>query len=90
MIEIPLNANIEITESSLGLDLSVEVDYRCYVNESVAFAPMTGGYTIHHGNSLQECIQNGKESYEKDYERVEVIAVRIGEFEWTPEEEPVN
>lgn len=75
MKKVDLNHEIEITDPNKEMD--IEVDYRCFFAPNKAFAPMTLWTSIHEGTSLQKEIARGKESYEKDYEKVEVMEVRV-------------
>tara|TARA_R110000822_G_scaffold213006_1_gene348364 strand:- start:599 stop:844 length:246 start_codon:yes stop_codon:yes gene_type:complete len=77
---VPSDLEIEITDQSQTEELEIEVDYRCFVTENKAFAPMTIGCTIHDGLTLQECIKEGKKRYESDYLKVEIMQVRVGDF----------
>tara|TARA_R110000787_G_scaffold257509_1_gene362687 strand:- start:496 stop:741 length:246 start_codon:yes stop_codon:yes gene_type:complete len=77
---VPRNLEIEITDQSQTEELEIEVDYRCFITENKAFAPMTVSGSIHDGLTLQENIEEGKKRYESDYLKVEVMQVRIGDF----------
>ena len=68
-----LNHEIEPTDSE---EIDIEIDYKCHFG-SKAFSPMTIYTSIHEGTSLQKEIREGKARYEKDYEKVEVIEVRV-------------
>lgn len=80
MTEVPKELEIKIQDNSLSVELEIEVDYRCFVNENKAFAPMTVSGSIHNNDSLQDFIKEHKESYLKEYVKVEVMSVRLGEF----------
>ena len=77
---VPIDLDIQITDKSQTEELEVEVDYRCFFTENEAFAPMTMSCSIHDGLTLQECIKEGKKSYESDYLKVEIMQVRLGDF----------
>ena len=77
---VPNNLEIELKEKEQTVELEVEVDYRCFITENKAFAPMTVSASIYDGQTLQEFIKEAKKSYEKEYLKVEIMQVRIGEF----------
>lgn len=80
MKAVPKELEIEITDTNLTEELEVEVDYRCFFTEQQAFAPTTVSGSIHHKHTLQDFIKQGKKNYEKQYQKVEVIEVRVGDF----------
>ncbi|WP_064967994.1 hypothetical protein [Tenacibaculum ovolyticum] len=80
MTEVPKELEINIEDNSLSVELEIEVDYRCFITENKAFAPMTVSGSIHNNDSLQDFIKEHKESYSKEYMKVEVMNVRVGDF----------
>jgi len=75
MNPVPLNTEIEIEDPNAEID--IEIDYRCFFTPNKAFAPMTVFRSIYEGETLQQAIAKGKKRYEKDYHKVEVMAVRV-------------
>ncbi|MFI1771016.1 hypothetical protein [Thalassobellus citreus] len=80
MTIVPNDLDIEMTDETYTKEIAVEVDYRCFFTEKKAFAPMTTYNSITHGNTLQDVIKEGKKEYEKQYLKVEIMQVRIGEI----------
>lgn len=80
MKTVPINTEIKIHGDS---EVTVEVSYRCHFATGKAFYPMTILGSIYETCSLQEFIKRGKERYEKDYIKVEVVKVEIDEEELT-------
>jgi len=58
-------------------EIDVEIDYRCFMDEHNAMAPMTRWGSIHKGHDLESEVADGKKSYERDYKKVEIMEVRI-------------
>lgn len=58
-------------------EIDVEIDYRCFFSPTQAYAPMTLYSSIYKGNDLENQVADGKTSYEKQYQKVEVMEVRI-------------
>lgn len=58
-------------------DADVEIDYRCYMDEVNSIAPMTLWDTLHESNDLNTIVARGKESYLRDYVKVEVMEIRV-------------
>lgn len=57
-------------------EISVELVFRCYVSERMAFYPMTVNTSIYSGFDLNSAIKDAKEEYEKDYYKVEFVTFR--------------
>ena len=58
-------------------EIDVEIDYRCFMDDTNALAPMTRWTSIYKGTDLHKAVEDGKKDYEKDYKKVEVMEVRI-------------
>ncbi len=58
-------------------EIAIELDFRCYFATHLAFYPMEVTASIYSGLSLQSAIKECKESYEKDYLKVQIVNVRI-------------
>ncbi len=74
-----IKKDTEVIIKDLDKEVDVEVDYRCFITVSKAFAPMTVSGSINKKESLQDFIALSKKRYEKDYYKVEVMEVRIDE-----------
>jgi hypothetical protein len=67
----------ELTVEDPDVEIDVEIDYRCFFAPNQAFAPMTAWTSVSKNYPLQKVIARGKADYEKQYQKVEVMAVRI-------------
>lgn len=75
MKKVEPNYDHQIDDEDLEID--VQVNYRCFFSENMAFYPMDRSGSIYKGQSLQDFINEGLESYSKDYQKVEVVDVFI-------------
>jgi hypothetical protein len=75
MKKVSNDLQIVITDNDTEIDVCVH--YKCYVNDLVAFSPMDVTGSIYKGYSLSDFKERHKKSYEKDYKRVEVVAVFV-------------
>jgi len=72
-----INSDIELNGTPEGV--SIEIDYRCFLDSHMAFAPMTIYTTLYEGETLEQAILRGKQSYMSHaiaYKKVELIEVR--------------
>lgn len=75
MKSVAITEDYEVKNENEEID--IEIDYRCFFAPGMAFYPMTVTRSIYNGCTLQEAIDESKKRYERQYEKVEVVNVRI-------------
>ena len=75
MKQVTNDFDLQIEDENNEID--VEVNYRCFINESVSLYPMTVYGAIYKGLSLQEFKDEHLKNYEKEYSKVEIIEVYV-------------
>lgn len=75
MKSVAITADYEVKNGNEEID--IEIDYRCFFAPGMAFFPMTATRSIYNGCTLQEAIAESKRRYERQYEKVEAVNVRM-------------
>lgn len=76
MKQLDLTQEIRINKDNIEVD--VELDFRCYMDEFFALYPMRVEGSIYKGYSLQDFIKEAREDYEKqNYMKVELVKVMV-------------